>query len=212
MRDKLVLETSLVRAVPRRLQEDAELLTRFGELVLEREEIVLPRVPHRRPPRGQHDREAQGKERTRGVAREVEVATYQDASGLAQEQDRRAIPVGMHSDRTGVRTDELVVAENEVGSTWDAIRIVRVRRHLETERLAVLAGVGCARRVRRDQQRCGPRTAHEPERAFAERRSVDEQVPALFVVDDVLALVLERLVQLEDPRPELMNIHGAGLS
>src|SRR2546426_524316 len=103
-------------------------------------------------------------------------------------------------------------------SSWSARRLslpafhIGERRDLQTEGLAILARVGGARRVGRDQQRSGARAAHEPQRAFAEGRGVNEKVPAFLVVDDVLALVFERLVQLEDPRAELMNIHGAGLS
>ena len=96
----------------------------------------------------------------------------------------------MYADRASVGSNELVVAENEVGATRYGIRIVPVDRDLQTERLAIFAGVRGARSVRRDQQRGGSRAAHKPERTFAERRCVDEEVPALLVVDDVLAFVL----------------------
>ena len=212
MRDQLVFEASLVGAIPRSLQEDAELLARFGELVLEREEVVLPGVPHRGPPRRQHNRKAQRQKGSRGVTGEIEIAAHQDTAGLSQEKDRRAAPVRVHPDRASVGSDELVVAENEIGTTRYGVRIVCVNRHLQTERLAVLARVRGARGVRRDQQRGGSGPTHEPERTFAEWRCVDEEVPALLVVDDVLPFVLEGLVELKDPRAELMNIHGAGLS
>jgi len=212
VRDQLVFEASFVGAIPRSLQEDAELLARFGELVLEREEVVLSGVPHRGPPRRQHNRKVQRQKGSRGVTREIEIAAHQDSAGLSQKKHGRAVPIRMHADRASVGSDELIVAENEVGTTGYGLRIVRVDRHLQTERLAVFAGVGGARSVRRHQQRRGSRAAHEPQRTFAEWRCVDEEVPALLVVDDVLALVLEGLVQLEDLRTELMNIHGAGLS
>ncbi len=55
--------------------------------------------------------------------------------------------------------------------------------------------------------RASPRTADEPERALAERGRVDQQVAAGTIEHDVLALVLERLVQLEDPRAQLVNVY-----
>jgi len=76
-----------------------------------------------------------------------------------------------------------------------------VRRDLDAERVAVARGVGPARGVGDEQDGRGTGAADQPERALAERRRVDEQVAAGAVEDDVLALVLERLIQLEDPRP-----------
>jgi hypothetical protein len=118
----------------------------------------------------------------------------------------------VHSNGSGVGPHELVVTENEIGPAGDPVRVIGMDGHLQTERLAVLARVGGARRVRRDEQRSRPSAPNEPQRTFAEGRSVDEEIAALAVVNDVLALVFERFVQLEDPRTELMNIHGAGLS
>ena len=85
-------------------------------------------------------------------------------------------------------------------------------RDLHAERLPVAIRVSGARGVRRHEQRSGTCAADEPKRPLAEGRCVDEEVAALAVVDDVLTLVLERLVELEDPRAQLMDIHGAGLS
>jgi len=149
---ELVLESSLIGAVPGRLKEDAELLSRFRQLLLQREEVVLSGVPYRGPSRGQDDREAQREERSRGVAREVEVAANQHPSGFAQKKDRRAFAVRVHAHRAGIRTNELVVAEDEIRSARDTSGVIGVRRHLETERLAVLAGIGGTRGVRRYEQ------------------------------------------------------------
>ena len=85
-------------------------------------------------------------------------------------------------------------------------------RDLDAEGLAVLVGVGGAGGVRRDEERRRTSAAHEPQRPLAEGRRIDQKIPALLVVDDVLTLVLERLVELEDPRAQLMDVHGAGLS
>ena len=83
---------------------------------------------------------------------------------------------------------------------------------LHAERLPVAIRVSRACRVRRDQQRSGTCPTDQAERALAEGGNIDEEVAASVVVGDVLALVLERLVELEDPRAELMDIHGARLS
>ena len=197
--DELVFESPLVCAIPGSLQEDAELLARFRQRVLQCEEGVLSGVPHRRATRRKHSREAQRKQCSRGVACEVEIAAHQNASGLAEEQDCRAVAIGTHTHGAGVRSHELVIAEDEIRSARNPSRVVRVHGDLHPERLAVLTCVGGPRRIRRDQQRRRTRATHEPERAFAEGRSIDEEVSAVGVVDDVLALVLERLVQLEDP-------------
>jgi hypothetical protein len=85
VRDELVLETSLVGPVPRSLEQDAELLARLRELVLEREKAVLAGVPHRRAPCREHRGEGERKERARGVAREIEIAAHQHAAGFAEE-------------------------------------------------------------------------------------------------------------------------------
>ena len=71
------------------------------------------------------------------------------------------------------------------------------------------SGPHTTRRV--GDQQDGGRTGapDQPKRALAERRRVDEQVAARAVEDDVLALVLERLIQLEDPRAKLVNVHQA---
>jgi hypothetical protein len=82
-----------------------------------------------------------------------------------------------------------------------------VRGDLDPERLPVSRRVPAVGTVRDEQQRRGAGAADEPERTLAERRRVDQQVPARAVEDDVLTLVLERLVQLEDPRAELMNVY-----
>jgi hypothetical protein len=84
-----------------------------------------------------------------------------------------------------------------------------VRGDLDAERLAVPCGVAAASAVGDQQQGRGSRAADEPQRALAERRRVDEQVAPRGVEDDVLALVLERLVQLEDPRAKLVNVYVA---
>jgi len=82
-----------------------------------------------------------------------------------------------------------------------------MRRDLDPERVAVARRVSAARAVRDEQQRRRPGAADEPERALAERRRVDEQVAPGAVEDDVLPLVLEGLVQLEDPRAQLVNVY-----
>ncbi|HEY8806088.1 MAG TPA: hypothetical protein VIN70_00700 [Candidatus Limnocylindria bacterium] len=87
------------------------------------------------------------------------------------------------------------------------MRIVLVRRDLDPEGVAVLRGVLAARAVRDEEDRGRTRAADQPERALAERRRVDEQVAARAIEDDVLALVLEGLIQLEDPRAELVNVY-----
>jgi hypothetical protein len=81
-----------------------------------------------------------------------------------------------------------------------------VRGDLDPERLAVSRRVAATSAVGDEQQRRGAGAADEPERALAERGRVDEQVAARAVEDDVLALVLERLVELEDPRAQLVNV------
>ena len=85
-------------------------------------------------------------------------------------------------------------------------------RDLDAEGLAVLVGVGGAGGVRRDEERRRTGAAHKAQRPLTEGRRIDQKIPALLVVDDVLTLVLERLVELEDPRAQLMDVHGAGLS
>ena len=82
-----------------------------------------------------------------------------------------------------------------------------MRGDLDPESLAVPRRVASASAVGDEQQRCGARAADEPERALAERGRVDEQVAPRAVEDDVLALVLERLVELEDPRAQLVYVY-----
>src|SRR5204863_7810082 len=83
----LVLKTSLVRAVPRRRQENAELLAGLRQLALELEERVAARVPDRRAFRRQYGREREGDELLRGVAREVEGASEEGAGRRASVDD-----------------------------------------------------------------------------------------------------------------------------
>src|SRR5207247_3674256 len=122
----LVLEASLVRAVPRRRQEDAELLARFRQLALELKERVAARVPDRRALRRQHRREREGDELLRGRARESEVTSEEDAAGLADEDDGRALPLPLHAEDTRVRTHALVGLQNEVGAALDRRGVVLV--------------------------------------------------------------------------------------
>src|SRR5439155_23652370 len=63
-------------------------------------------------------------------------------------------------------------------------------------------------RVRREQERRAAGALDEPQRALAVGRDVDEKVAACGVEDDVLALVVERRVELEDPRTQLLDVHG----
>src|SRR2546426_4818218 len=208
VRVHLVVETALVGAVPGRLQEDSEALPRLRELALHREERLLPRVPYRWPARGEDRGELGGEERLRRIVREIEVATDEDAAGLAEHYDGRARTFSADAKRARVRTQQLVVRQDDVRPIGNACRILLVDRDLHAEGLAVSRGVGGARRVRRDEQRRASRPAHETEGALAERRSVDQEVAAVRVEDDVLPLVLERFVELEDPRAELMDVHG----
>jgi len=179
---------------------------------LKREQRVLSSVPHRRASRREHGREGKRKEGPRGIAREVEITAHQHATGFAEQQDGCAFTIRVHPERPGIGPHELIVAKDEVGTTRNPIRVIGVHRNLNAERLAVFARIRGPCCVRGDEQRCRTRAPHEPQRAFAERWSVDQEIPAFAVVDDVLALVFERFVQLEDPRAELMNVHGADLS
>src|SRR5437867_2900735 len=204
----LVLEASLVRAVPRRRQEDAELLARFRQLALELKEHVAARVPDRRALRRQHRREREGDELFRALAREIEVAAEEDAAGLADEDDGGALPVPLHAEDTRVRTHEVVRLQNEIGAARDRRGIVLVHRDLHAERLAIPVLLVRAGRIRRQQERRAARALDEPQRALAVGRYVDEKVAARGVEDDVLALVIERRVELEDPRTQLLDVHG----
>jgi hypothetical protein len=82
-----------------------------------------------------------------------------------------------------------------------------VRGDLDPERVAVPRRITAAGAVGDEEQRRGARAADEPQGPLAERGRVDEQVPARAIEDDVLALILERLVQLEDPRAQLVNVY-----
>jgi hypothetical protein len=85
--------------------------------------------------------------------------------------------------------------------------VIAVRCDAHAERLAVALRLLGTRGVRRDEQRRAARALDQSQRARAELGDVDEDVATGAVEDDVLALVLERLVQLEDPGTELVNIH-----
>jgi hypothetical protein len=78
---------------------------------------------------------------------------------------------------------------------------------LQAERVAIARRVAPVRAVRDEEDRGRTGPADEAQGPIAERGSVDEQVAAGAVVDDVLPLVLQRLVQLEDPRTELVDIY-----
>jgi hypothetical protein len=82
-----------------------------------------------------------------------------------------------------------------------------VRGDLDPQRVAIARRVAAARAIRDEQNRCRAGAADQAECAFAERGRVDQQIASGAVEDDVLALVLERLVQLEDPRAKLVNVY-----
>src|SRR6266850_107292 len=69
----LVLEATLVGAVPRRGQQDAELLARLRKLALQLQQHVAARIPDRRALRGQDRRGGERDQLLRALACEVEV-------------------------------------------------------------------------------------------------------------------------------------------
>jgi hypothetical protein len=177
------------------------------QLTLKEQQRVAARVPDRRPAGRQNGRELQLEQCAGGFGPEIEVAAEQDAAGLAAEHDRRAVPIVADADDARVRSYEVRGFQYEVRTTGDGPRVILVRGDLDPERLAVSRRVAAASAVGDEQQGRLSCAADEPERALAERRRVDEQVAPRAVEDDVLALVLERLVQLEDPGAKLVNVY-----
>ena len=82
-----------------------------------------------------------------------------------------------------------------------------MRRDADAERLAIALRLARPRWIRRDEQRRAARPLDETERTRSELGDVDEHVATRAVEHDVLALVLERVVQLEDPGTKLLNVH-----
>src|SRR5256885_15404779 len=83
-------------------------------------------------------------------------------------------------------------------------------RDANAERLAIALRELGTPAVRHDEEPGAAGAGDQPFGARAERRNVDEEIAARAVEHDVLPLVLEGLVQLEDPRSQLLNVHGSG--
>src|SRR5437762_1117735 len=86
--------------------------------------------------------------RSSRVAREIEVASEEDAARLANEDDGGALPVRLDADDTCVRTHQVVGPQDEVGAADDRRGVVLVNRDLDAQRLAIPMRLDRAVRVR----------------------------------------------------------------